>query len=361
MFIQFASKFLSCRATVFVRPALFLFLSISSISCGHKLQLVETDRIVSLPSERGFDFCQGLEIGGYDYFVFTSFRTKKEVVLYNCHGEVYRRLSIDSLCRKEGIYLCDCYATPNKIILREVGENSVFEIDHNGELLNRYDYTYLSDVCGMKIHRPKLHQDSVLFMVTDSYRLNMGINPTEAVLWKANLKRGSEIEPLIDSFFCRFLDKGYTCSDYPIFTIADTSILIATAFCDTIYQYNLDGELVGLVPVDSRFFDAKIPSIPVERILDINETWMQNSWIEDIIYDPYRKVYYCVVNGSWKNERSRESDFSIIIYDSTLNPCAEQLFKGELYKSLCYVGRDGLYIMKRSSGNKLVFSLFKIQ
>lgn len=223
----------------------------------------------------------------------------------------------------------------------------------------RYDYKYLEDDYGMEIQTPLLWQDSILFTVTCSYRQNMGIDLVEPVLWKDNLRKTDSISIVVDSFYSQFLTSNHA-NTYPSYAVTDSSIILVCESNDSISRYTHEGKLINTIPVKSQYVTAKIPAVPAERINELDNEFLRNSWVEDIIYDPYRQLYYCVIDGPWNNWKERASDFSIIVYNSGFLPIGEQRFSGKDFSSTCFVSAEGLYVRKRTNERNTKFTLFKI-
>lgn len=361
MLYPFANRNQFYRAVALCRPVLLISLYLTIASCGRSLQFLETEQTILFPTERGFAFRQIASIDSSEHLVFTDFRTHKQIVIYGPSGQIYRKIDLSELSLTEKRYFNNCYITDKYIVLSTEGKNRIILLDHEGKTLKHLDYSHLETSYGMDIWTPLLYHDSLLYLISDSYKLNMGIDPSEPILWMDNISNNDTIKVVIDSFFSQFQSHDYVCSDFLKYNIIDSSIIITTTYSDTIYHYSLEGRLYKKTPVKSKYFTTKIPPVPAERIQDLNHTLWHSGWIKNIVYDPYRKQYYCFVKGPHKYEKSRIFDFSIIIFNSKFIPLFEQEFDGNFFTSDCFVDKKGLYLMKRTNDGKSIFSLFKLQ
>lgn len=142
---------------------------------------------------------------------------------------------------------------------------------------------------------------------------------------------------LEDSFSRCYDGKHFIYSFY-----YDENIYIATPSHDSIEKR----------PIKSKYFEkVQLP----DELKATPQDFCLNAWYGNLLYDPYREVYYRIAYPSSesmdKGVRPVElfsygrKNFSIIILDKDLNIIGETLFPDYTYNSwVLFVAKDGLYI-----------------
>ena len=145
---------------------------------------------------------------------------------------------------------------------------------------------------------------------------------------------------------------------------------------ENIYVASIDHETIRKINIKSKY----INNIPNDKIpVDFNQGAKQNLEVArygDLIYDPYRKVYYRLAYPDTELENTIQwrgravygrKKFSIIILDQNFNIIGETLFPENIYNSyVFFVDKEGLYMSRdyqmnyEQSENYMTFELFKL-
>lgn len=120
---------------------------------------------------------------------------------------------------------------------------------------------------------------------------------------------------------------------------------------ENIYVASLDHQSIQKVSIKSQYFDKV--DLPGELTAQPEE-FCEKPWYGNLLYDPYRHVYYRIAYPRTTIEKSirpmellgyGRKNFSIIILDEELNIIGETLFPDYTYNSgIMIILEDGLYI-----------------
>lgn len=120
---------------------------------------------------------------------------------------------------------------------------------------------------------------------------------------------------------------------------------------ENIYVATPEHDSIRKVPVKSKYFDrVQLP----DELTASPEDFCRNAWYNNLLYDPYREVYYRIAyppSTLDKGIRSMEllqfgrKNFSIIILDKNFRILGETLFPDNTYNpQIIFVRPEGLYI-----------------
>ena len=120
---------------------------------------------------------------------------------------------------------------------------------------------------------------------------------------------------------------------------------------ENIYVATPEHDSIRKVPVKSKYFDkVQLP----DELTASPEDFCVNAWYNNLLYDPYREVYYRIAyphSTLDKGVRSMElvqfgrKNFSIIILDKDFRIVGETLFPDNTYNpGIMFVRPEGLYI-----------------
>lgn len=120
---------------------------------------------------------------------------------------------------------------------------------------------------------------------------------------------------------------------------------------ENIYVATPEHDSIRKIPVKSKYFDkVQLP----DELTASPEDFCVNAWYNDLLYDPYREVYYRIAyppSTLDKGVRSMEllqfgrKNFSIIILDKEFRILGETLFPDNTYNpKIMLVRPEGLYI-----------------
>lgn len=120
---------------------------------------------------------------------------------------------------------------------------------------------------------------------------------------------------------------------------------------ENIYVATPEHDSIRKIPVKSKYFDkVQLP----DELTASPEDFCVNAWYNNLLYDPYREVYYRIAyphSTLDKGVRSMElvqfgrKNFSIIILDKDFRIVGETLFPDNTYNpGIMFVRPEGLYI-----------------
>ncbi len=230
--------------------------------------------------------------------------------------------------------------------------------------------------------RPMRVDDSTIIInLTPVILLQQTMNPEATLadfpmLSKVNIFTG-ELEdlPITYPSSIRFVHPGLTNTIY----LAEAEDYFVVGFVHDPVLYKVDklsGELLGSFTVHSQYPVDFIPSkgMPVEKLGEFRE---KNYRYFQVVYDPYRRVFYRQVlhpnhdyeiGTRYYSTMDRPESFSIMIFDEDFNKLGEVDFPSSTYGyQMWYVGPEGLYISKSNYNNPdmredfMDFDLFELK
>lgn len=357
---------LATMAKSYLYPLFFVItICFAFVSCRERNCLFENGESITFQNLQGALFVQGFSINGDDYFVFKDFKTKKNISIYDNQGKCCKSISIDSITKTYG-YFKRCFVTENDIYLIGEYNNQIVVIDENGKMKRHFDFSDLRKSKGLELWPPINVKDSILYASTMSFNLNTGRNLADCIMVSCDMMSNTPSPRIfIDSFYSRFLNQECFTIEFKNYEVTDSFVIVTSVYSDSIYVFDFNGNIHSAVPVVSKYFQTKAPTVS-EKLLEINEDTINgnlrvNSHINYVIYDKYRKVYYCIISGP--QNKNGTVPFSIIVYDCGFKIITERLFNDIQYSAygLCfYVSKKGLYLSKKTNNNEVMFCLYEL-
>lgn len=149
----------------------------------------------------------------------------------------------------------------------------------------------------------------------------------------------------------QFTKRNDQALEPPLSCITDSHVIVFSHYCDTLYVYNQQEEILKKVKVNSKYNPPNCRPRSFEdcrKNMDlINENLKEHGFIARLKHDPYRNLFYCMLYGP-KGEKNRP--FSIIIYDQYFELLEEIKIDESVYSNF-YVGERGVYLMKIPTDN----------
>ncbi len=149
-----------------------------------------------------------------------------------------------------------------------------------------------------------------------------------------------------------FIDDSYTVA----FNVEDSIIIAGTELSQNVIVMTMTGEKIKEKKLTSKFYvqpekrDFSQEYSATEKI----KYWENNMLFRELYYDKYRKLYYRVLDmGTCRNKESfmkQKSDWVLIVADSELNKKYEVFFDGDDYRTVIFIGKEGVYV--RTTKNK---------
>lgn len=261
--------------------------------------------------------------------------------------------------------------------------NTLFLIDRNGCINLKYDFTSILDTANFAFANYsfspfKVYNNNIVF--TTPYK-DVILNTNEKFL--RYFERKSDVLIKVNSdciISCKFISNfpsEYKKKMYDDFYPSrcfnkENQIVYSFAYSDSIYLYNSKG-LLNTFPAKSKYVD-KFTEFDLSKSMDANYVRtkaFENPKYSDIVYDTYRNCYYRVVKHSttmqmneWELKKKNDSNWSILVIDSTFKVVSEVLIPRSKYEMGCLLPTEaGLLIYNNNSSyiNSIVcFSIIKL-
>lgn len=301
---------------------------------------------------------------GNEFKFYADFITRNKISLYTIKGKLVYTLSVKELMTKNNCkFISACFISPDSIALLTKYSNNVFIVNQEGKLLYKKDYSPLL-LKGYQFAPPFQIDDKMLRVTLHFNDPDFHINGTIEDK-RSSRKRSKESYKLvcdtnffsvanpvmqIDSMYNRFSTYKQLTSEGNHFTFLGKENIFTSGYSDTIYIFNLMGQLIKTKAVFSKYYNTKMVPITYNDFANnpssLNINYRKYGHISEILWDKYRAIYYCFVQG--KFFKDGRIPFSIIIYDKYFNKLEEINMGGKKYYLSGFVAKNGLYLLKRS-------------
>jgi hypothetical protein len=265
----------------------------------------------------------------------------------------------------EGFYGFDPISLDTFALLSKY-TNGIYLINRKGEIIYKKDYSKYM-LKGIELWRPFEIANGKL-VAAISYR--GGIDTLGRRLTDAERKkyehderyyyrifidsaffdqRYSDVSAKLDSLKNRYTKNSELAIEGENYLIAENTAYYVSGHSDSIYIFDSKYKLNKIKKIHSNYYKIDCRPIKIkdyEKNMNLNnENVWSHSFIQTLIYDKYRKVFYCIIRGPG-DIITRYMPFSIIVMDENLNSLYEQKFDGHVYNPFVFVGKKGLYIHK---------------
>jgi len=227
----------------------------------------------------------------------------------------------------------------------------------------------------------RVGDSNIIIKLTPVILLHQRIDPAVTmadfpILSKVNIFTGEfEDLPITYPSSIKFVHHGLTADIY----LAEAANYFLVGFVHDPVLYKVDklsGELLESFTIPSQYPVDFTPSkdMPVDKLGEFRE---QNYRYFQMVYDPYRQVFYRQVlqphldfeiGTRYYSTMDRPEGFSIMIFDEDFNKLGEVDFPSKTYGyQAWYVGPEGLYISKSNYNNPemredfMDFDLFELK
>ncbi|EPA00044.1 hypothetical protein A33Q_0212 [Indibacter alkaliphilus LW1] len=158
--------------------------------------------------------------------------------------------------------------------------------------------------------------------------------------------------------------------------ISDSIYLISWPILDSLIVVDKSNRQTKKIPAKSSFFSAKQkPFNTPPNQAEQNELVLGQFRYRQIIFDPYRKLYYRMVTHPLEDPKNKtfipyidEQQFSIIVFDKDFNFKKEVLFPSKSYSPFnFFVSEKGIILMKNNyfdediNEDQLVLHVFNLE
>jgi hypothetical protein len=331
--------------------------------------------------DAGFQFSSGIRIIEYnnnEYVGFADFRTAKKISIFDINGKNSFSVLVDSLMINENTrFFSFCFVSIDSLALLSANTNKVIVVDTNGNTLYKKDFSPLI-LKGIELFPPFCLNKNNLKVGVNYLENNLPKNPSKEDYINTNEKKiafynllydtafYAKSEPLLqlDSFYCRFGSKTQLLSEGKHILMLDSLNIFHSFYSDSLYVYDAKGKLLKTVCIKSKHTKVGVTPIAYEQYWAdnelLNQNFLKNGFISDLLWDKYRNVYYCFVRSAMIDKKI---PFSVIILDKDFNNLGETKFDYNKYHLSAFVGKRGLYIMQADNKEfgKYTFSIFRYE
>ncbi len=381
LFKERGKKPLSLFINLIMMKKYFLFLVLLNLlfSCSPKKTELHKG---SFKAKDTLSFNVGFQTGnikyteqnGQEYLAFCEFITFKQIKVFNLKKKLLYATSLKPIMKKEKVSLIGFdFIAPDTLGLLSYHKNKVFIINNQSDIIFKKDYTPLFLKNAM-LFAPLDFKNNFIRTGVLYFNRNKQISYNEYNVNKLNFSRlmsdtniYDSIPPSfqIDSIYPRFMSNDELAHEGCNILMTDSLNIFYTAYSDSLYLYNLSGELKKIIAVKSDYVQpACVKAVTYERYLDDsdlpNRNLRTNGFIYDVLWDKYRQLYYCLVSDKMEGKLS---PFSVIIYNKNFKKLDEFKMNHHQYKPTTFVGLKGLYIKHITTDHFRIntFTLFEYE
>lgn len=300
-------------------PFIFIILFISLLSCQNidkregkpKLSTEQVEYNVDFGSEPYY-----YQQDGVGYLALARFKSGRKVSVMDVDGQLLFSFKLDSLMNKyNSRFISLAFVSKDTLALLTEYTNKIIYVDRNGTDIYIKDYSYLlleglNELYGKIIFHDGSVYTGLEYNDTINYtgsreqnmiQSNTLIHRASQVLKDTHPFSEDQPEILVDNFNNRFVADNHLTLEGNKFIINKDKIINLSGFSDTLYIYNLSGELMDTKKVQSIYYNSKINSVTIQAHIKDSELFISNTrksgFILKLIWDPYRHIYYCLNRG----------------------------------------------------------------
>lgn len=309
-----------------------------------------------------------------EYVTFADLTSRRLIKVFNTEGKEVSDIHLGDFIEKYGKISDFHLVSLDSIFLLTKYTNHIYLLNLETDEFIQKDYSrLLSD--GIELSGPLNFVGNKVYCTIDynppfeSEILNLDqfLEANEEILRRSILfvdtaPRKSEISYNVelDSVYLRFADPMMIYVEGNHILCTDEVIIFYSSYSDSLYIYTADYELARVVGVESEFSDAKVKPVSVKEFMSnnnlVSKNFLDNGFIQDIEYDPYRNIYYCIIRHPAPREHR---PFSILVLSEDFSKLYESEMDEEKYNTGIFVGSKGLYLSTSSYENGLhTFHIF---
>jgi len=313
-----------------------------------------------------------------EYIAFADFRTTKKIVLFDIQGKLLYAIPVDKLLENgKTILISFDIISPDSIALLTAYTNNVLLINSMAEMIYKKDYSPLL-LEGIELWTPICFDKKFLRVCINYLDHNLPKYPSKEDFVNSNARGLSfynlmadtafytDAKPILqlDSIYCRFASEKQFTTEGNHILMLDSLNIFYSAYSDTLYVYNLAGQLKKTVVVKSDYTTTRINPITYEQYWQDNEllnrNFLKNGFIDKLLWDKYRNLYYCFVRSKMIEKKL---PFSIIIFDKDFKKLDEIEMDYNKFYPTAFVGENGLYVKQAYNDDFKInkFTLFRYE
>lgn len=305
-----------------------------------------------------FSYCL-YEDSDKTYFTFQN-RNSNDILFYDMDDQELKFKISPFIEGNNGVGLISGYYIHNldSIYLTNMDIKEMSLINRNCIVLDKYSYEYDKDSTELSLfyisgalHKPAQQIGRKLYLYSGPNRyvekdpvsiiFNMDTHEFQSLPFYYPNYPGSDIKL-----------KKYGLEDTFSRCFDGSQFIYSFYYDENIYVADPSHKTIQKIKIKSQYFNkVQLP----DELKAQAEDFCVNAWYGNLLFDPYRNVYYRIAyppaTSLRKDIRPMElyqygrKNFSIIILDKDFNILGETLFPDYTYNSwIIFVGKDGLYI-----------------
>ncbi|AEA44215.1 hypothetical protein [Fluviicola taffensis] len=331
------------------------------ISCSTKNATIKQAQL-QLKSPKSCYWIKMYQDKEQHYYYTFDFLTQKIIMVYNKAGYLVNEINLTNFEKENSIELIDVLivnhnhfiflANQNKIFITDSKltiqkEYAFFNQSHQGHKMS--PFLFLNDQNELTTFILSTWPDGIRFK--NSYLSGQYLH-AQPHFAKINIENG-KMRLIGKNLSNRFLKPNELEADMITRTCTQKgSIIYNTAFTDTIYEISPRGKIKPLIRITSKIGNITVPVITAEQHKKdasiVRSTFVSSSYINRVFMDDYRKLAYVIIRRPL--EQFEDFPFNILIYDENWEKLDELEFKGDTYRFIFLVTKDGL-LMERANNN----------
>ena len=282
-----------------ITVTLLVVLAVLTTSCHREPKLVKTEDVTF---ELGFvptAYPQCFVDGEEEYMAFANFATNRKIVLFKSDGTRVAEIRTDSLSAKTRTeYLGFFFACRDTVLVLSKYSNQVAILDGKGDILKMLDYqSLLSHEMELSVPLSYYHGRVCIGAMFGG---NNWTTPEECMQgWRRHPRlmvhriAGEEAPSLqVHHFYDQFAKPTDDISEGNRMLLMEDKNIIWSQYCDTLYVYDMEGELLQKEAVASDYIKTKLtPASIYDSWTDFqltNRIVQEGSYISKLCYDPYQ-------------------------------------------------------------------------
>ena len=316
-----------------------------------------------------------LDSKGKEYISFADFVTAKTITFHSINTKEKWSIELKDLMKSEKERFVSYFPiTTDSIILLSSHTNKIYLINRQTKILKKIDQSKLL-LDGIEFSHPIYFEKNHLYYAIHHSPLTSLRTKNDLKIWDAeNLKKSIIAKTPInfhstpptqmgENLILRFMKSNQLPAEGTHFYFNKSKIYYYSAYNDTIYTIT-ENTNIPLMKVKSNIGKAHVIASTREEYYKntncINEEYLKQSFICDILHDNNRDLMYVIVR---KPKVDDYFPFNLLVYDKTLKKLDEIAFDGKEHEPYGFVGKKGLYLNRKSDQNpkQKSFDLFNYE
>ncbi|MNU95256.1 hypothetical protein D3C71_852670 [compost metagenome] len=310
-----------------------------------------------------------------EFVSFADFVTAKKISFHSIDTKARWSIDLKELMKSErGRFISYFPITPDSIVLLSGHTNKIYLINRKAKILKKIDQSKLL-VEGVEFGPPIYFEKNQLYCAIHHYPIKNLKTKNDLKKWDAEYLKKTIIAKILINFhdsmslnlgtnlISRFMKKNQLPAEGTHFFLNKSKIYYYSAYGDTLYSITENGN-IPLLKIKSTIGKIHVTASTREQYNKntncINEAYLKQSFICDILFDNKRNLIYVFVR---KPKNEKYFPFNILVYDKNFKKLNELEFDGKKYYTSGFVGEEGLYLLRNYNKrpNQKLFDLLSYE